>query len=239
MRLMITRPLEDAKPLAAELATLGVETMVEPLLSIAVTAMAPPDLTGVQGLLLTSANGVRAFAALSPERRLPVYAVGDATARTALQKGFENVTSAAGDIITLAELVQQKWPPGDGVLLHVAGSKVAGNLAEMLTLTGYQYHRAQLYHASKAKALSPGGLKAIENGTLNGVVLYSPRTADSFVDLLRKAGVEKCAKHLHAFCLSDTVAANVGALSWAGVIVAASPNQAALIKSVKEMLPLG
>jgi uroporphyrinogen-III synthase len=236
---MITRPLEDAEPLAAELATLGVESLIEPLLSIAVTAVAAPDLTGVQGLLLTSANGVRAFASLSPERHLPVYAVGNATARTALQEGFENVTSAAGNVITLAGLVQQKWQPGDGVLLHVAGSKVAGNLAEMLTLTGYQYHRAQLYHASKALALSPGGLEAIENGTLNGVVLYSPRTADSFVDLLKKAGADNCAKHLHAFCLSDSVAAKVESLSWAGVIVAASPDQAALIKSVKEMLPLG
>ncbi|MBL6942030.1 MAG: uroporphyrinogen-III synthase [Rhodospirillales bacterium] len=237
MRLMITRPLEDAEPLAAELAALGVETVIEPLLSIELTAADIPDLTGVQGLLLTSANGVRAFAALSPERHLPVYAVGDATARTALQAGFEKITSAAGDVTTLAELVQQKCQPGDGVLLHVAGSKVAGDLAAMLALSGYQYHRVQLYHASKATSLSPGGLDALKKGDIDGVVLYSPRTAGSFVDLLEKAGAADCAKQLNVYCLSDAVAARAGALGWARMVVAASPDQVALIKSVREMIP--
>jgi uroporphyrinogen-III synthase len=237
MRLMITRPLEDAEPLATELAALGVEALTEPLLSIETTAAGAPDLKDVQGLLLTSANGVRAFAALSSERSLPVYAVGDATARVARLAGFEKVTSAAGDVTTLAERVQEKCQPGDGVLLHVAGTKVAGDLAAMLTLAGYQYHRVQLYHASKATSLSPGGLDALKKGDLDGVVLYSPRTADSFVDLLTKAGAADCAGRLSVFCLSDAVAARAGTIDWAQVVVAATPDQAALIKSVMEMIP--
>ena len=239
MRLMITRPLEDAEPLAAEFAALGIETVTEPLLSIELTAADAPDLTDVQGLLLTSANGVRAFAALSSERRLPVYAVGDATARTAHQAGFEKVTSATGDVTALAGLVQEKCKPGEGVLLHVAGSKVAGDLAAMLALSGYQYHRVQLYHARKATALSPAGLDALKKGDIDGVVLYSPRTADSFVDLLTSAGATGCAERLHVFCLSDAVAVHAGALDWTRVVVAATPDQAALITCVREMPPQG
>ena len=49
------------------------------------------DLSGVQAILLTSANGARALAAAAPDaaaRRLPVLAVGCATARAARDAGF-------------------------------------------------------------------------------------------------------------------------------------------------------
>ena len=51
----------------------------------------PLDLDGVQALIATSANGVRAFAARDPRRSLPVCAVGDATARAASDAGFADV----------------------------------------------------------------------------------------------------------------------------------------------------
>ena len=235
MRLMITRPLEDAAPLAEELAGLGIESMVEPLLSIELSDAGIPDLSGVQALLLTSANGVRAYCALARERRLPVYAVGDATARAAKDVGFATVISAAGDVASLAALVRDKLKPRDGALVHVAGSNVAGDLAGLLGQAGFEYRRAQLYHARKAVALSPVAMRALEGGSLDGVVLYSPRTAESFVDLLTKAGAADLAKRLIAFCLSDAVANSAGALAWSRVVVAATPDQAALIKSVKEM----
>ena len=235
MRLMITRPLEDAAPLAEELAGLGIESMVEPLLSIELSDAGIPDLSGVQALLLTSANGVRAYCALARERRLPVYAVGDATARAAKDAGFATVISAAGDVASLAALVRDKLKPRDGALVHVAGSNVAGDLAGLLGQAGFEYRRAQLYHARKAVALSPVAMRALEGGSIDGVVLYSPRTAESFVDLLTKAGAADLARRLIAFCLSDAVAVSAGALAWSRVVVAATPDQAALIKSVKEM----
>jgi uroporphyrinogen-III synthase len=235
MRLMITRPLEDAEPLARALADVGVETIIEPLLSIELTAVGAPSLNGVQALLLTSANGVRAFAGLSADRRLPVFAVGDATARVAAEAGFENVSSAAGDVESLADLVLKKLGPRAGALVHVAGSRTAGDLAAILGRAGFEYRRVQLYHASKATSLSPAALSALSGGSVDGVILFSPRTAESFVDLLAKAGVTDCAARLNAFCLSEAVAAKLQALQWAGVVVAATPDQAALIKTVREL----
>ncbi|NQU58959.1 MAG: uroporphyrinogen-III synthase [Rhodospirillales bacterium] len=239
MRLMITRPLEDAEPLATELMALGVETILEPLLSIELLDTAALDLSGAQGLLLTSANGVRALGAFLTERHLPVYCVGDATARAAREAGFEKVISAGGDVTSLAALVGDKLDPGNGALVHVAGSKVAGDLAGLLAQATFEYHRVQLYHASKAIALSHKGAVALENGSVDGVVLYSPRTAECFVDLLIKAGAVDCARRLNAFCLSEPVAVSAGTLDWARVVIAATPDQAALIKSVSEMLPDG
>lgn len=234
MKLMITRPREDAEPLADELAALGVETTIEPLLAIELLDAAAPDLDGVQALLMTSANGVRAFALISPERKVPIFAVGDASARAAVAAGFEAVKSAAGDVDTLAELVGRELNADGGAVLHVAGTKVAGDLAGLLNGAGFEYRRIQLYHAKKAEALSPEGVSAIKDGLINGVVLYSPRTAAAFVALLTKAGLKEAGRRMHAYCLSSAVAAKAGAIDWGGIVVAETPDQAALIKSVRE-----
>ncbi|HYV87158.1 MAG TPA: uroporphyrinogen-III synthase, partial [Candidatus Polarisedimenticolia bacterium] len=131
-KILITRPEEDAKPLADALAARGISTLIEPLLAIRVLADAAgplaEDLAGVQAILFTSANGVRAFGELSARRDIGVLAVGDATAAMARSAGFTAVESAAGDVGDLVRLTKQRLKPEGGPLFHAAGSAVAGDL---------------------------------------------------------------------------------------------------------------
>src|SRR6266704_333644 len=83
LRALVTRPRAEATGLADALATRGIESIVEPLLDIHYRDGPAPDLAGVQAILCTSANGVRALARLSSERDRPVFAVGDTTATRA------------------------------------------------------------------------------------------------------------------------------------------------------------
>ena len=239
LRLIITRPQEDAEPLADELAALGVENLIAPLLSIKASGAETPDLTDVQALLLTSANGVRAFAHLSKERKVPMYAVGHASASAAREAGFENIEIGGGDVETLAALVCEKLDFRDGAVLHIAGSMMAGDLAGILGQSGFDYRRVQLYHAIKVTDLPRQCLIAIKDAQVDGVVLYSPRTAQAFMDLLKKAGLDNCTGQLLAFCLSEAIAARIIAHDWARVVVAETPDQAALIKSVREFVTPG
>ncbi len=116
MRLLVTRSIEDAEPLAAALRRRGIEAVLEPLMSITDVAGAAgaPDLDtyldpgGAQALLITSANGIRAFARRTSRRDIAVFAVGDASARTAFELGFAEVRSAAGDVDALAALVSDE-----------------------------------------------------------------------------------------------------------------------------------
>ena len=101
MRILITRPIEDAKPLADALAERGIQVLIEPLLEIRHLEDAEIDLAGAQALLFTSANGVRAFAALSPRRDLKVFTVGDGSADAARQAGFPKAPRA----------MSRRWPP--------------------------------------------------------------------------------------------------------------------------------
>ena len=239
LRLIITRPQEDAEPLADELAALGVENLLAPLLSIEVSGTETPDLSGVSALLLTSANGVRAFAHLSKERTMPLYAVGEASALAAKKVGFKNIESAGGNVETLAKLVCKKLDFRDGAVLHIAGSTMAGDLAGILGQSGFDYRRVQLYHAKAVKNLTPQCLIAIKDALVDGVILYSPRTARALMDLLIKAGLDDCTWQLSAFCLSEAVAAEIAAYKWARIVVSETPDQASLVKSVREFVTSG
>ena len=87
-RLLLTRPEDDSAGLAAALSDMGVTALIAPLLWVENVPGPMFDLDNTQGVLLTSANGARAMAARTVRRDIPVYAVGDATARMASNLGF-------------------------------------------------------------------------------------------------------------------------------------------------------
>lgn len=233
MRLLITRPRDDAEALAATLRRLGIDALIEPLIDVVDVASPAPDMTGVQALLVTSANGVRAFARRQPDRAVKVLAVGDSSAAAARDLGFRSVRSAQGDVKALAALVRAELDPKAGALLHVAASDVAGDLAGALGRAGFDYRRAVLYQAIASDRFSDEARAALQGGALDGVVLFSPRTAGAFVALARRAGLAERCRDLIAFCLSRAVADNAAALSWRDVIVARRPDQASLIDAIR------
>ena len=238
-RFLITRPEEDAAPLAVALAALGVETCLEPMLTIAPLDGPPLDLAGVQALLATSANGLRAFAHRSGERRLAVYAVGDASARKARELGFETVESAAGDVDALAELAIRRARPGGGMLLHVAGTAVAGDLKGRLEAAGLGYRREVLYEARPSERLSAATMSALEAHALDGVLFFSPRTSRAFVKLVERAEAKTWLRPVAAFCLSPAVAAAAAAAPWGGMEIAERPDQETLLSAVAAWIGRG
>ena len=127
----ITRAQPGAARTADRVQALGFTPLIAPLL--AVQSLSPSiDLDGMGSLAFTSVNGVASFAALSVERDLPVFAVGDATAQAARDAGFATVVSASGDVEDLERAIAA-LTQGDvaHVLIHSprAGLVLAGALA--------------------------------------------------------------------------------------------------------------
>lgn len=231
MRALITRPQEDAADLAAALTARGIEPLIEPLLQIRPVAGAHIDLDGVQALLFTSANGVRAFAALTPRRDLPAYTVGDGSATAAKLAGFSHIESAGGDVNALASLVCDRLNPQQGPLFHAAGSVTAGDLAGRLEEAGFSVRRVALYEAAPTTALSPETRMNLTLGGIDLILLFSPRTATTFATLWRQAGAPSL-ERVCAICLSAAVAREVGDLSWRDVFIAERPDLPSLLALV-------
>jgi len=230
-RVLLTRPREDAAPLAALLEAGGYRAALEPMLVIE-PVPATLQIAGYQAVLATSANGVRALAAAVPGRNLPLFAVGDATARAAREAGFSSVESAAGDSAALALLVADRLDPGAGPLLHVSGEHVAGDLAGTLTARGFAVEQRVLYRAAAPSGLSEATARLIAEGAIDAVLFFSPRSARTFVSLAKAAGLAPACAGIVAVCLSPAVAEAAAAIAWRGVSVASRPDSAALIEAL-------
>ncbi len=237
MRILITRPREDAAPFAAALRTRGHTPILEAIIEIvpATAAGAPIALDGVQAVIFTSANGVRAFAKLSDRRDLPVFAVGDSSARAAREAGFAKVESAAGDVDDLARLVAARLQPADGALFHGAARSLAGDLKGTLEGAGFTLRREVLYETRTATDLSPTTRTALSHGEIDAATFFSPRTGQSFVDLVQKADLAGACASVDAVCLSAAVAEKLDVLPWRSIRIAAQPNQDALLECIDGM----
>lgn len=229
MRLLVTRPAEDAGALAQALAARGHDIVVEPVLTIVPSTDEEPALGGVQAVLATSANGVRALARLTARRDLPLFAVGRATAEAARAAGFGAVAQAGGDAASLARLVAETLDPENGPLVHAAGNDVAGDLTGMLSARGFAVRRHVLYAARAEEALGTETRRRLEDGTLDGALFFSPRSAKVFLALVEKAKLEESLGAVVAYCLSPAVAAEARRAPFAALRVAARPELESLL----------
>lgn len=238
MRLIVTRPKPDGETFARKLERLGFEVIQAPLLDIRFDRKVRVEQAGYQAVCATSANAIRAFARLGDFdafRKIPLYAVGEASAQAAHKAGFEQVISAQGDLSALAHLVKRRLDPGAAPVLYATGSVISGDFAGLLAGAGFRVERVILYDAVPARALGGAVEKALVDGHDLGVVLMSPRTADIWADLVAGTRFEKNALKLVYFCLSPAVAAQVRArlgLDQDNLAVAQTPDQAAMIAAV-------
>jgi uroporphyrinogen-III synthase len=237
MRALLTRPRAEAEALAGLLAQRGIDSVIEPMIDIVDRDGTLPDLSGIQAILCTSANGVRALARTSDERRVPVFAVGDATARAARAAGFRTVESAGGDVEDLALLVTRRLRPAGGELLHVAGSDVAGDLAAALHATGFIVERAVLYEARATETLSAATARLIGNGNIDLALFYSPRSAAIFARLAEAAKITSGLAATVAVSISASADATLGRLPFRARLIAAAPTQASLLACIVQFAP--
>jgi len=237
MRLLVTRPADDAEAFGALLSKRGHVPVIAPVLEVHVLAGPELPLGGVQALLATSANGVRAFAARTQRRDLAIYAVGPQTAAAGRKAGFLRVVSADGDWAALVETVARTAVPGNGVLLHAAGAETAGRVKEALQARGFRVETKILYEARPATRLPAAAEENLRNATLDGVLLFSPRSAATFARLAGEAGLlEQCAP-LAAYCISAATAEALAPLRFARVSIAAAPNQDAILDLIPPLNP--
>lgn len=233
--LLLTRPLDDSRKLGADLADRGFAVSIEPMLQVEWLDGPVPDLGGVQALLFTSVNGVRAYLHRGGPTNRPVFSVGDATARAAMDAGFQTVESASGDVHALAALVKDRVRTENGTLLHVAADTLAGDLAGMLTGAGYVVRRETMYATVASPALSDSTVWQLRTGLIDAVLFFSPRTAKSFVRLMEQAVLTDCSHRVVALCLSAAVADAACTSSaskevhWKEVRIATRPDQESLL----------
>jgi uroporphyrinogen-III synthase len=226
MRVLVTRPLEDAEETARQLALHGHEALIAPLLATHFWDGPEVILDGVQAILATSANGVRALARRTPRRDVALFAVGPQTAAEAQSSGFQTVKNADGDAAALAQCTL-RWAHADqGALLHVAGEGNDGKLAG--ALAGFTLRQEILYAVTAAEKMPARAAMALQQGALDAALFFSPRSAAVFRDCARAEILS--VNTMLAACISPAAAAALAPLRFRQVSVAVRPNLSALLE---------
>ena len=222
-RVWVTRAEPGAARTAARLRDMGFEPVVAPLLTIKTLTPPVPDLDAFAALAFTSVNGVVAFAALTPRRDHPVFAVGDATAQAAREVGFGAVRSASGDLHALARLIA-----GDlrhAALLVPQAETPAGDFTAALTEAGARNVSIQSLTVYCATPTSP-----VMPTPFDAVLVHSPRAGNILADYDRGA-----LAHAVMACISPAAAAALVAQGLAPT-VAETPDEATLLTILKAAL---
>lgn len=237
MRVLVTRPKEDAARFAARLAERGHEALCVSLLSMHLLDGPVLTLEGIGAVLATSANGVRALARRTQRRDLPLYAVGPQTEEAARLAGFGRVECAHGDAAALAGAVPRWTRPEGGVLLHAASADSDGRLATLLAAQGYTVQTEVLYEVVAAETLPDAARDAVAEGALDATCLFSPRSARAFRECVARAGLAHGCALLAAVCISEATAEALAPLRFRDIVVAARPDQDAMLDCFAILAP--
>jgi uroporphyrinogen-III synthase len=232
MRILLTRPQADAERTAAALRARGHEVIVAPLLDIEIVPDAELGGGPWGAVLVTSANAVRAIAGHRRRdalRGVPVFTVGRHTAQDMRAAGFTNVTSADGNVTDLANLVAARVKPAVR-MLYLAGEERSGDLAGVLRAQDFTVDTALVYRAVVAATLPRHAAEVLAAG-IGGVLHFSRRSAEAYVNVARGSGLAEAALTAPShFCLSARIAEPLAQAGAVNIRIAARPEEAALIE---------
>lgn len=226
VRVLVTRPDDQAHETAAALRARGHEPLLDPLLHIEPVSGAALPIDDVAALVVTSRNAVPSLTGWP--RHLPVACVGAATAAAVRRTGFAVLGEAPGHVAALAAMLRDRLSPGAKVL-HLCGEDRARGTAAAFARAGLRYRHVVVYRAVAATALRATTRDALAGGTLDAVLLFSPRSAAVLCDLIVRAGLTPAASACLAVCLSPAVAEAAAGLPWRACRTATARNQAALL----------
>lgn len=228
--MLVTRPEPDASDTAARLGAIDIEAALCPLLSHQTLGTSLPDPSGFAGMALTSANALRALderKALDQFVNLPVYAVGDRTAAAATEMGFANVRSAGGALGDLVDLLAHAGLKGP--IFYPTGRDQSGDLAKSLAPFGVMVIATQVYAMNAATELPPQILGELEDGSIDAVLFYSRRTAETFAALCQDKLSRLSRLGLGMLCISETVAEPLVDAHFVRVGLADYPSEEAMM----------
>ncbi len=205
-RLLLLRPEPGLAASAERAEALGLDVVRCPLFRVEPIEWVVPDPTPYDALLFTSANAVKlGGAGLDRLRRLPVHAVGAATASAAAQAGFEVVNIGEDGIERLLAPL-----PASIRLLHLAG--------EHRVMPEHEGHVDSMTVYRSAKILDPN------LPDLDGMVVavHSPRAGVRLAELAIKRARTAVAT------ISGNAATGCGS-GWERIEIADRPDDASLL----------
>lgn len=238
MRVLVTRNAEQAGGTAAKLTEQGHEAEILPLAEI---RGLPEEIPAgpFDAIVFTSGHAPRLLVkrlalgeAGEDLLRLPVWCVGEATARAAREAGFSSVHEGAGDAQRMAEQLAEALPI-ESRLLYPCGRDIAFDMAA--ALAPRRTEPVAIYEAVLCDSDKPALTAALERCQEGAALLYSERTASHFIELVDRYGLGSMLECLTLIAISEKTADAARGRSGIRVIVAESPDEASMFSRLAQL----
>ena len=207
MNILITRPLMDAEDLMEKLFSYGHKIIHLPTLKISTIKTDLVNSDNFDAFIFTSANAVRNLKLSSTNKNIHCFCVGSITEKIARQSGFINTSSAGGTVNALKNLIMVSDKINKNTnLAYFCGDNISYDLDLELKNEGLQIKKIINYSSEVIRDLNNENKKLIENFPPDLIYIYSARSAESFIGIVKNYRLNPLVTQSTVMCISKKVA---------------------------------
>jgi len=215
MNILITRPLIDAEDLMEKFFSLGHKIIHLPTLKILPLAMEPINTEEFDAFIFTSANAIRNIKLNSNIKNLHCFCVGSLTEKIVRQTGFNNTSSAGGTVNALKNLIMiSEKINKNSKLAYFCGDNISYDLDSELNKEGIKVKKIINYSSELIEDLNDENKKLIELYPPDRIFIYSSRSAQSFVAIVKNYSLGPLMTQSTVMCISEKVASFFRSQGW-------------------------
>jgi len=215
MNILLTRPLIDAEDLMGKFFSLGHKIIHIPTLKISSANIDPIDNKKYNAFIFTSANAIRNLKLINSDKNMICFCVGSITEKIVRQAGYNNTISAGGTVNALKNIILNSDQIDKKKLIaYFCGDNISSNLDVELKREGLQIDKIINYTSEKITDLNEENNKIIKNHPPDIIFIYSKRSAESFVEIVKKYGLNGLMTESRVLCISEKVIGVLKNVGW-------------------------
>ncbi|MFL2889962.1 MAG: uroporphyrinogen-III synthase [Pelagibacteraceae bacterium] len=207
MNILITRPLIDSEDLMEKFFSLGHKIIHIPTLKITSNNMKPIDSKKYDAFIFTSANAIRYLNVENSDKDKVCFCVGVITERILRKLGYQNTISAGGNVNALKNLIiNSNLINKNSNLAYFCGDNLSSDLDTELKKDGIRVEKIVNYLSNKITDLNDENKKIIESYPPDTIFVYSSRSAQSFIEIIKNYSLYPLMTESKVMCISKKVA---------------------------------
>jgi uroporphyrinogen-III synthase len=215
MNILLTRPLIDAEDLMGKFFSLGHKIIHIPTLKISAAGIDPVDAKKYDAFIFTSTNAIRNLKLINSDKSKICFCVGSITEKIVRQAGYNNTISAGGTVNALKNIILNSDQIDKKKLIaYFCGDNISSNLDVELDQEGHQIDKIINYTSEKITDLNEENNKIIKNYPPDIIYIYSKRSAESFVEIVKKYELNGLMTESRVLCISEKVLSVLKNTGW-------------------------
>jgi uroporphyrinogen-III synthase len=215
MNILLTRPLIDAEDLMAKFFSLGHKIIHIPTLKISAAKIDPVNPKKFDAFIFTSANAIRNLKLINSDKSKICFCVGSITEKIVRQAGYNNTISAGGTVNALKNIILNSDQIDKKKLIaYFCGDNISSNLDIELKREGLQIDKIINYTSEKITDLNEENNIIIKNHPPDIIFIYSKRSAESFVEIVKKYALNGLMTQSRVLCISEKVLSVLKNAGW-------------------------